>query len=528
MTEPKRKLAAIVFTDIVGFTKLSASDQSKASNLLKLQREIFKPLVEKYNGEWIKEMGDGLLLVFDTVMEAVECCIEIQKASDSIEHLDLRIGIHQGEILIDGADVIGDDVNVASRIEPFAAPGGIAISDKVNTSLYRETGFDTEYIGKPSLKGVSQEIKVYCIISHQLPKTDLSQVSAKLEPESDKGFKWNVFSLSGAALTIIGVLFWINISFLGIGIASENNIPSIAILIPDNLGDEVDNKWMNFLTENIIIDIANLGNVIVTPLRNVMRLANENLNSDEIAKKLKSDYLLLSSVYVDGEKFDMNSQLIKTDNNKSVFGKKINESTKNIPIVSNQIASDILINIGSKPDREIAYKGKQERFNEAYRKGEYKKAHEIVKPADRIGGLNINIKGDFSYNRRLGTLNDQFFELFNNELLPTIKSSKFDLAIDIHSSNEPLPESSIFKNNLDMTVSVAKNLEIYIDNLNLERNVYFYGLGDMLPRGIDSLKKARSYWSIEELTPELIKQLNLTEKQRKSNNRITMTFLAPQ
>ena len=125
-------------------------------------------------------------------------------------------------------------------------------------------------------------------------------------------------------------------------------------------------------------------------------------------------------------------------------------------------------------------------------------------------------------------MNDQFFELFNNEFLPRIKSSKFDLAIDIHSSNEQLPESSIFKNNLDMTVSVAKNLEIYIDNLNLERNVYFYGLGDMHPRGIDSLKKARSYWSIEELTPELIKQLNLTEKQRKSNNRITMTLLAPQ
>ena len=527
MKKPKRKLAAIVFTDIVGFTKLSASDQSKASEILKLQREILKPLVEKYNGEWIKEMGDGLLLIFGTVMEAVECCIEIQKASNSIEHFDLRIGIHQGEILIDGEDVIGDDVNVASRIEPFAATGGIAISDKVNTSLDRETVFDTKYIGKPSLKGVSQEVKVYCITSHGLPETNLSKVSAKLEPRADKGFKWNMFSLTGAALTIIGALFWINISFFGIGIASESNIPSIAILIPDNLGDQVDNKWMNFLTENIIIDIANLGNVIVTPLRNVMQLANENMNSDEIVKKLKSDYLLLSSVYVDGEKFDMNSQLIKTDNNKSVFGKKFNESTKNIPIISKQIASDILINIGSKPDREIAYKGKQERFNEAYRKGEYKKAHEIVKPADRIGGLTINIKGDFSYNRRLGTLNDQFFELFNNELLPKIKSSKFDLAIDIHSSNEQLPEGSIFKNNLDMTVSVAKNLEIYIDNLNLERNVYVYGLGDMLPRGIDTIKRARS-WRIEELTPELIKQLNLTEKQRKSNNRITMTLLAPQ
>ena len=85
----------------------------------------------------------------------------------------------------------------------------------------------------------------------------------------------------------------------------------------------------------------------------------------------------------------------------------------------------------------------------------------------------------------------------------------------------------VFKNNLDMTVSVAKNLEIYIDNFNLERNVYVYGLGDMLPRGIDTIKRARS-WRIEELTPEFIKQLNLTEKQKKSNNRITMTFLAPQ
>ena len=149
MKKPKRKLAAIVFTDIVGFTKLSASDQSKASEILKLQRKILKPLVEKYNGEWIKEMGDGLLLIFGTVMEAVECCIEIQKASNNIEHFDLRIGIHQGEILIDVDDVIGDDVNVASRIEPFAATGGIAISDKVNTSLDRETVFDTKYIGKP-------------------------------------------------------------------------------------------------------------------------------------------------------------------------------------------------------------------------------------------------------------------------------------------------------------------------------------------------------------------------------------------
>ena len=128
MADQKRKLAAIVFTDIVGFTKLTAKDQTLASELLTKQRDLLKPIVEEHGGKWIKEMGDGLLLIFDTVTEAVEGCIKIQETTKSIDDLNLRIGIHQGEILMLENDVIGDDVNVAARIEPFSAPGGIAIS----------------------------------------------------------------------------------------------------------------------------------------------------------------------------------------------------------------------------------------------------------------------------------------------------------------------------------------------------------------------------------------------------------------
>ena len=128
MTEPTRKLAAIVFTDIVGYTKLASDNQSKASALLKQQRELFRPIVESYQGMWVKEIGDGLLLTFDTVTDAVNCCIKLQETSKQINDLDLRIGIHQGEIIIEENDIIGDDVNVASRIEPFSAIGGITVS----------------------------------------------------------------------------------------------------------------------------------------------------------------------------------------------------------------------------------------------------------------------------------------------------------------------------------------------------------------------------------------------------------------
>jgi len=523
MSDSKRKLAAIVFTDIVGYTKLTSEDQQKASDLLDIQRDLLKPLVESYGGKWVKEMGDGLILTFDTINNAVECCLIIQNKAKKVDNLVLRIGIHLGEILEKENDIIGDDVNVTARIEPFSAPGGIAISNKINDAIIREDSFNTKYLGKPKLKGVGQEVKVYCITSHGLPETVLSDVSAKLEKE---GSQWNFYTLTGAVLTIIGILFWINLSFLKIGVASDDKVPSISILIPNNMGDSVNDKWMNFLTENIIMDIANLGNIIVTPLRKVMQISKENLEMDDLIKVLDSDYLLYSSVYLDGQSFDMNSQLINAKNKESLFGKKLKENKENISRASEQISSEILGKLGLKVDYEIAFEGKQERFNRAYEEGEYQKAVDIINPAKRRG-LTINIKGEFGYNRKTGTLTDDFYKLFNEELLPKIKDVPFDIdiGIDIHSSNERLPANSIFQNNLDMTVAVARNMETYIKNYKLESEVYAYGVGDIMPRAVDSIRRVNKDWNFDMVTRDFINLHNSTPKKMSSNNRITITFL---
>ena len=119
-SQSKRKLVAIVFTDTVGFTKLSAENKPAAFELLEKQRDLLKPIVESHNGEWFKEIGDELLLSFETNLDAVECAIKIQEQVKSVEHLNLRIGIHQGEVVFQGSNVIGDDVNMASLIEPFS------------------------------------------------------------------------------------------------------------------------------------------------------------------------------------------------------------------------------------------------------------------------------------------------------------------------------------------------------------------------------------------------------------------------
>ena len=169
MSATTRKLAAIVFTDIVGFTKLTAKNEPAALKLLEKQRELLKPIVKSYNGKWLKEIGDGLLLSFKTNIDAVECAIKIQGEVGSVDNLNLRIGIHQGEVVFQGGDVIGDDVNIASRVEGFAPSGGISISDKVHKDISGVSDINTSFIGHRKLKGVEQETKLRCIVSNNLP-----------------------------------------------------------------------------------------------------------------------------------------------------------------------------------------------------------------------------------------------------------------------------------------------------------------------------------------------------------------------
>jgi len=179
MTKPnisQKKLKAIVFTDIADFTSISAQDEQKALDLIQEQNEIIKPIVKKHNGEWLKEIGDGLLFSFDSSLEAVRCSIEIQETLKEIEDLHIRIGIHQGDIFIKDGDVFGDDVNIASRVEGFAPIGGISISDKVHKDISGVSDIKTSFLGHRKLKGVTQETKVRCITSHNLPQYNLSKM----------------------------------------------------------------------------------------------------------------------------------------------------------------------------------------------------------------------------------------------------------------------------------------------------------------------------------------------------------------
>lgn len=147
-----------MFTDIVGYTALMGYDEGKALDKLRKSHQIQKDLIEKYDGKWLKEIGDGVLAEFNSALNAVECAIAIQKAS---EPGLVRIGIHLGDVFYEQEEIYGDGVNIASRIESEAAPGGICISETVQQNIKNQQNIKTSVLGKRKLKNVEMPLILY-------------------------------------------------------------------------------------------------------------------------------------------------------------------------------------------------------------------------------------------------------------------------------------------------------------------------------------------------------------------------------
>jgi class 3 adenylate cyclase len=167
-----RKLAAIMFTDIVGYTALMGNDEQKAFELLRKNREIQKPVIEEFGGKWIKELGDGVMATFPAVSNAAYAALKIQEECFKTKAFQLRIGIHQGEVVFENDDIFGDAVNIASRLQALALPGSIFISASVQRDISNKNDVQSEFVRFENLKNVKEPIGVYQIFSDAVKKIE--------------------------------------------------------------------------------------------------------------------------------------------------------------------------------------------------------------------------------------------------------------------------------------------------------------------------------------------------------------------
>ncbi len=202
-SKDKRKLAAIMFADIVGYSRMMANNEERTLELLKDFENICSPIISDNEGKIIKKVGDELFCEFSSAKQAVDCSLEIQKAiqpyNDSRPKdfkLQVRIGIHIGDIVLRDGDVFGDGVNVASRIQPFCNPGGICVSNAVRDALSSHPKYEIQVEGEQELKNIIEKHTLYSI------KTGFEEKKTKINQSKNK----SSFKLIILGLCIFGAL----------------------------------------------------------------------------------------------------------------------------------------------------------------------------------------------------------------------------------------------------------------------------------------------------------------------------------
>ena len=204
MPEKKtRRLAAIMFTDIKGYMALMQQSEAKAIRVREVHRKIFNSNTEQFRGEIIQYYGDGTLSIFESAVDAVQCGIAMQHAFQQEPQIPVRIGIHSGDVVLNEDDIIGDAVNIASRVESLAVPGGVLISDKVFDEIKNKDGIQTTSLGKFRFKNVKHPVGVYAISNEGLIVPSKKAITGKLEKEKKSNWQFIMGFVVGILLLSI-------------------------------------------------------------------------------------------------------------------------------------------------------------------------------------------------------------------------------------------------------------------------------------------------------------------------------------
>ncbi|MEO6452860.1 MAG: adenylate/guanylate cyclase domain-containing protein [Ginsengibacter sp.] len=298
-----RQLAAIMFTDIVGYTALMGDNEQNAFIILNKNRDIQRPLIEKHGGKWIKELGDGVIATFPTVTDAVISAVSIQQASSEVPGLKLRIGIHLSEVIFENHDVFGDGVNIAARIQSIAPAGGIWVSDAVQKNISNKKGIETKFIREERLKNVKDPVLIY--------EVDIASVQ----------------------LSEVGVLF------APAEMVKKIAKKSIAVLPFTNLsGDPEQEYFSDGMAEEILNSLTHLQDLKVISRSSSFQFKGKNISLTEVGEKLGVATILEGSIRKQGNRVRITTQLVNSDDGVHLWSDRYDGDMDDIFAIQDKIA----------------------------------------------------------------------------------------------------------------------------------------------------------------------------------------------
>jgi len=354
--EVKRKLAAILSADVKGYSRLMGEDEKGTVRTLNAYKEMMSNLIHQYHGRVVDAVGDNVLAEFASVVDAVECGVEIQKELKTRNgelpenrRMEFRIGVNLGDVIEEGEQIYGDGVNIAARLESLAEAGGICISGTAYDQVENKLGLGYQFLGEQTVKNIAKPVRVYRVLME--PEAAGKVIGEKRA----KPRQWQRTVLIVVAILIVGaVAFAVWKSYIrptpSVEIASKEKMafplpdkPSIAVLPFVNMsGDPKEEYFSDGITEEIITALSKVPHLFVISRQSTFTYKGKPVKVKQVSEELGVRYVLEGSVRKSGDKVRITAQLIDALTGHHLWADRYDRDLKDIFALQDEITMKII------------------------------------------------------------------------------------------------------------------------------------------------------------------------------------------
>lgn len=339
----ERRLTAILAADVVGYSRLMGEDEvGTLTRLQTCRRELVDPAVSEFHGRIVKLMGDGALIEFASIVDAVQSAVAIQRrmadhdpGRPEAQRIRFRVGVNLGDVIVDGDDLYGDGVNVATRLEAIAEPGGICISGTAFDHVLHKVDVSFASLGERRLKNISDPVRAYRVL------IDSSKTARPVARSYRPSIRTVILAGLGAALIALpAALFeWPK--------PAIQQRPSVAVLPFANLsGDPSQDYFSDGVTDDLITDLTKLSGLDVIARNSVFAYKGQPIVLGDVARKLGVRFIVQGSVRRSGEQIRLNAQLIDTGTGGNLWADRFDRSSAGVFDVQDEMSREIAKALG--------------------------------------------------------------------------------------------------------------------------------------------------------------------------------------
>jgi adenylate cyclase len=350
----ERKLTAILCADVFGYSRLMGEDEEATLRTLSSHRKLIDSLIEQHHGRFVNSAGDSVLAEFASVVNAVQCAVEIQNTL-RVENANLppesrmefRIGVNLGDVMVDGEQIYGDGVNVAARLESLADPGGICITGKVHDEIRSKLALGYEDLGAQQVKNIAEAVRVFRVMlegaTHTTAKRPLR-----------KHWRGGVFSLAGLALIAAVIVFVQHLSLRPPSTtASIPPAPSPALPLPDkpsiavlpftNMSDDREQEYFSDgITDDLISALSRLPDLFVIARTSTFTYKGKAAKVQDVSRELGVKYILEGSVRKEADQVRITAQLLEATTGDHLWAEHYDRPLRDIFALQDEIVRKIV------------------------------------------------------------------------------------------------------------------------------------------------------------------------------------------